>query len=148
MENMKCSLLIYIFFTRPLCQFYERSLEANMSSVPYGSRISSKARSRPPNCSTVQADSCADFHLGNLAISIPGLENERLDKYMDHYFLACAPILPRNPSKDTKFLQKYLVPPISLLDAFSGILEHKPANEICVKIMEFGYALFHGYSDF
>jgi hypothetical protein len=47
-----------------------------------------------PNCSPiVQADSCADLHLGNLAISIPGFENGTLDYFDDP---GCTPV--RNPS--------------------------------------------------
>jgi hypothetical protein len=97
----------------------------------------------------VQADTCADLHLGNLAISIPGIESQTMDDFMDFFLNPdCFPVITRDSSKDTKFLPKYLVPPISILEICIDIFKSIPGHAICVKIMDFGNGLLFGYPDF
>ena len=97
----------------------------------------------------VQADACADLHLGNLAICIPSIENQTMDDFMDFFRNPeCIPVLTRDPSEDTKSLPKYLVLPISILEICNDILESTPGHAICVKIMDFGNGSLFGYPDF
>ena len=97
----------------------------------------------------VQADTCADLHLGNLAICIPGIESQTMDDFMDFFRNPdCIPVLTRDSSKDAKFLPQYLVLPISTLEICGDIFESIPGHAICVKIMDFGNGLPFGYPDF
>ena len=97
----------------------------------------------------MQADTCADLRLANLAICIPGIESQtKFDHFMDWLDPECIPVITRDPSKDTKFLPNYLVPPNAVLESFIENFESTPDHAICVKIMDFGNGLLIGCPDF
>ena len=73
----------------------------------------------------VQADTCADLRLANLAICIPGIESQMFEDIMTFWDPECIPVTTRDPSKDTKFLPKYLVPPNSALKACIRIFKNQ-----------------------